>query len=313
MPPTASGQAEAMTPETTGVHAPGAPDPMSAVPPDAGLDADDDPLAVIDAADGGDWLRLRELWEARELIGFLIWRDVKLRYKQTVLGAAWAVLQPLLTMIVFSVFFGRLAGVPSDGVPYPVFSFAALVPWTLFAFGLSQATNSVVGSQRLITKVYFPRLVIPLAAVLSGLVDFALSFVVLLALMFAFGLAPTANVVWLPLFVALTFLSALGVGLWLSALNVQYRDVRYAVPFLTQLWFFATPIAYPGSLLDEPWRTIYGINPMAGVVEGFRWALVGTGSAPSGMLVVSVAATLVVLIGGVFYFQRMERTFADVV
>ena len=302
-----------MPPGNGGSGTPDASVPVGATSPDSGVDADAEAPTIIDPDGGGGWLRLRELWDARELVGFLVWRDIKLRYKQTALGAAWAVLQPLLTMIVFSVFFGRLAGVPSDGVPYPVFSFAALVPWTLFAFGLAQATNSVVGSQRLITKVYFPRLVIPLAAVLSGLVDFALSFAVLLVLMFAFGITPTANVIWLPFFVALTFMSALGVGLWLSALNVQYRDVRYAVPFLTQLWFFATPIAYPGSLLDEPWRTLYGLNPMAGVVEGFRWALIGTGQAPSAMLAVSVAATIVVLIGGALYFQRMERTFADVV
>jgi lipopolysaccharide transport system permease protein len=216
-------------------------------------------------------------------------------------------------MVVFSLFFGRLAHVPSDGVPYPVFSFAALVPWTLFSFGLTQATQSVVASQHLITKVYFPRLAIPLAAVLSGLVDFLLACAVLFVLMAGFGLAPTGNIVWLPAFTALAFAAALGAGLWLSALNVAYRDVRYAVPFLTQLWLFATPIAYPGSLLPEPWRSLYGINPMAGVVEGFRWALLGTPPVPPAMVIVSSVATALLLVGGALYFQRMERSFADVV
>ena len=276
-------------------------------------DPDADLLCVIVPSSGWPHVPVRELWASRELIGFLVWRDIKLRYKQTLLGATWAVIQPVLTMVVFSLFFGRLAGVPSDGVPYPVFSFAALVPWTLFSFGLTQATQSVVGSQHLITKVYFPRLAIPLAAVLSGVVDFVLAFVVLLAMMAAFGIAPTSHIVWLPFFTALALVAALGAGLWLSALNVEYRDVRYAVPFLTQLWLFATPIAYPGSLLHEPWRTLYGINPMAGAVEGFRWALLGTPPVPAGMTAISVAATIVMLAGGVLYFQRMERSFADVV
>jgi lipopolysaccharide transport system permease protein len=235
------------------------------------------------------------------------------RYKQTALGAAWAIIQPGLTMIVFSLFFGRLARVPSDGVPYPIFTFAALVPWTLFAFGLTQATNSVVGSQHLITKVFFPRLAIPLAAVLSGLVDFVIAFVVLVAMMLGYGITPTLNVIWLPLFTALALVTALGAGFWLAALNVEFRDVRYAAPFLTQLWLFATPIAYPSSLLQEPWRTIYGLNPMAGVVEGFRWALLGTPRPPDTMTAVSVAVSVLLLAGGALYFQRMERTFADVV
>jgi lipopolysaccharide transport system permease protein len=257
--------------------------------------------------------KVRELWDARELVAFLVWRDVKLRYRQTALGAAWAILQPVLTMLVFSVFFGRLAGVPSDGVPYAVFSFAALVPWTLFSFGLTQATNSVVGSQQLITKVYFPRIAIPIAAVLSGVVDFLLASVVLFAMLPAFGIRLNAHVLWLPGFAGLAFLAALGAGLWLSALNVRYRDVRYAVPFLIQFWLFATPIAYPGSLLSEPWRTMYGINPMAGVVEGFRWALFGSAHVSTGMMALSVGMTLVMLASGAAYFQRVERTFADVV
>jgi lipopolysaccharide transport system permease protein len=256
---------------------------------------------------------LRELWRYRELVYFLIWRDVKVRYKQTALGAAWAVLQPVATMGVFSLFFGKLAQMPSDGLPYPLFSLAALVPWTFFSQGLIQSANSLVGSQNLVTKVYFPRLAIPLAAVLAGAVDFLLAFGILLGMMAFYGTAPTAQVVWLPLFLLLAFVTSLGVGLWLSAWNVRYRDVRYIVPFLAQLWLFATPIAYPSSLLSEPWRTVYGINPMAGVVEGFRWALLGTGHAPGGMVLVSAAVALALLASGLFVFRRMERTFADVV
>jgi len=282
----------------------------SAVPSN---DTDADALCVIVPVSGWPDLQIQELWASRELVGFLVWRDIKLRYKQTVLGATWAVLQPTLTMVVFSLFFGRLARVPSDGIPYPVFSFAALVPWTLFSFGLTQATQSVVGSQHLITKVYFPRLAIPLAAVLSGLVDFLIACVVLLVIMAGYGMTPTANVIWLPLFVAMAFVTALGAGLWLAALNVAYRDVRYAVPFLTQLWLFVTPIAYPGSLLSEPWRTLYGINPMAGAVEGFRWALLGTTPVHAGMTTLSIVVALVMLGGGIVYFRRMERTFADVI
>jgi len=275
--------------------------------------ADADVLTVIVPRAGWAGLRLGELWEYRELVGFLVWRDVKVRYKQTALGAAWAIIQPVLTMVVFSLFFGRLAGIPSDGVPYPIFTFAALVPWALFAFGLTQATNSVVGSQHLITKVFFPRLAIPLAAALSGLVDFLIAFVVLIALMLGFGMTPTAHVVWLPVFTALALITALGAGFWLAALNVQFRDIRYATPFLTQLWLFATPIAYPSSLLEQPWRTIYGINPMVGVVENFRWALLGTPRPPDAMTAASAIVSLLLLAGGALYFQRMERTFADVV
>lgn len=258
-------------------------------------------------------LELGELWRYRELLYFLVWRDVKVRYKQTVLGVGWAILQPVATMIVFSLFFGGLAGVPSDGVPYPVFSFAALVPWTFFAQGLLQSANSLVTNQNLITKVWFPRLAIPVSAVLAGAVDFALAFLVLLGLMLFYGITPTAQVVWLPLLLLLALISSMGVGLWLSALNVQFRDVRYLVPFITQLWLFATPIAYPGSLLEEPWRTLYGINPMAGVVEGFRWALLGTDTAPGPMIAVSTAVALALLASGALYFRRTERTFADVV
>ena len=258
-------------------------------------------------------LKLREIWEYRELLYFLIWRDIKVRYKQTALGAAWAVIQPLMTMVVFSLFFGHLGKIPSDGVPYPIFSFAALVPWTFFANGLGQSSNSIVGNSHLITKVYFPRLVVPLASVLPGVVDFALAFVILLGMMLFYGIVPGLAILSLPLFLLLALTTALGVGMWLSALNVEYRDVRYLVPFLTQIWLFATPIAYPSSLLHEPWRTIYGLNPMVGVVEGFRWALLGTNQAPGPIILVSAAAAMLILVTGAFYFRRMERTFADIV
>ncbi len=259
-------------------------------------------------------LRLRELWEYRELLYFLVWRDVKVRYKQTVLGAAWAIIQPFLTMVVFSVFFGKLAKVPSDGIPYPIFSYAALVPWTFFAQGLSQASNSLVSHAQLIKKVYFPRLVMPIARILAGTLDFCLAFVVLLGMMFAYHIVPTINVLWLPLFLLLALITSLGTALWLSAMNVQFRDVGYTVPFIVQFWMFATPIAYPSSLIQDPLlRTLYGINPMAGVAEGFRWALLGTNTAPGPITVASCLAALTLLISGVYYFRRMEKTFADVV
>lgn len=270
-------------------------------------------ILVIQPSRGWLNLKLGEVWEYRELLYFLVWRDVKVRYKQTALGAAWAILQPLMTMLVFSVFFGRLAKVPSDGLPYPVFAFAALLPWQLFAFALTESSNSLVGSQNLITKVYFPRLVIPMAAVLAGLVDFSISFVVLLVLMFAYGITPGVAVVTIPLFLLLAVASALAVGLWLSALNVKYRDVRYAIPFLTQFWLFATPVAYPSSLVPEQWRPLYGLNPMAGVVEGFRWALLGKSDVPGLLLFVSIVAVIGLLVGGVVYFRRMESSFADLV
>jgi lipopolysaccharide transport system permease protein len=271
------------------------------------------PVTIVKPSKGWVSLKLGELREYRELIYFLTWRDIKVRYKQTVLGAAWAIIQPFFTMVVFSLFFGKLAKVPSDGLPYPIFAYAALVPWTFFANGLSQSSNSLVGNANLIKKVYFPRLVVPFSSVISGLVDFVLAFIVLIGMMLVYGIFPTINIVWLPFLLLLTLVSALGVGLWLSALNVQYRDVRYTVPFLTQFWLFATPIAYPSSLLSEPWRTLYGINPMVGVVEGFRWALLGTDSAPGPIIMVSSLVALALLVGGCFYFRRMERTFADVI
>ena len=271
------------------------------------------PVIRIEPAKGWLSLELGDLWEYRELLYFLTWRDIKVRYKQTVLGAAWAILQPLFTMVVFSLFFGRLAGVPSDGIPYPIFSYAALVPWQFFANGLSASSNSLVGGANLIRKVYFPRLAMPISAVLSGVVDFCLAFLVLLAMMLFFGIVPTARVVWLPALLLLALTTSLGVGLWFSAMNVQFRDVRYAVPFLINAWMFATPIAYPSSLLPEPWRTLYGLNPMAGVVEGFRWALLGTETAPGSIVFVSAGVAVALLVSGAFYFRRMEDTFADVV
>ncbi len=267
----------------------------------------------IAPAEGWVSLGLRELWEYRELLYFLVWRDIKVRYKQTALGAAWAVIQPFLTMVIFSLFFGRLAGMKSDGVPYPIFSYAALVPWSFFAHGLSESANSLVGSASLIKKIYFPRLAVPIATVLAAIIDSAIAFTVLLAMMLYYGIMPTGNIFWLPLFMLLALVTSLGVGLWFSALNVQFRDVRYVVPFVTQFWLFATPIAYPSSLLPEPWRTVYGLNPMVGVVEGFRWALLGTNTAPGPIILVSALAALTILIGGAFYFRRMERTFADLV
>jgi lipopolysaccharide transport system permease protein len=273
----------------------------------------DSPFIRIQPSKGWVSLKLGELWEYRELLYFLTWRDIKVRYKQTVLGATWAIIQPFFTMVVFSLFFGKLAKIPSDGIPYPIFSYAALVPWTFFANGLSQSSNSLVGSANLIKKVYFPRLVVPVSSVISGAVDFVLAFVVLVAMILFYEIIPTINVIWLPSLLLLAFVTSLGVGLWMSALNVEFRDVRYVVPFLTQFWMFATPIAYPSSLLSEPWRTIYGINPMVGVVEGFRWALLGTKTAPGPIIIVSTIAACALLISGAYYFRRMEKTFADVV
>jgi lipopolysaccharide transport system permease protein len=275
--------------------------------------ASETPVIIVKPTKGWISLRIDELWQYRELLYFLAWRDIKVRYKQTALGAAWAIIQPFFTMVVFSIFFGRLAKVPSDGIPYPIFAYAALVPWSFFSNGLNQSANSLVGNANLIKKVYFPRLVVPIASVISGVFDFILAFLVLLGLMLYYGIFPTLNIVWLPFLLLLTLITSLGVGLWLSALNVQFRDVRYTVPFLTQFWLFATPIAYPSSLLSEPWRTLYGINPMVGVVEGFRWALLGTDTAPGPIIIVSTIVALALLVGGAFWFRKMEKTFADVV
>jgi homopolymeric O-antigen transport system permease protein len=273
----------------------------------------DMPRTLLVPSRGWVSLKLSELWEYRELLYFFIWRDVKVRYKQTVLGVAWAILQPFFTMVIFSLFFGRLAKMPSDGVPYPIFSFAALIPWMFFANGINQASNSLVANSNLINKVYFPRLTIPIASVLGGLVDFVPAFLMLLGMMLYFGIYPTIHVLWIPAFLLLALATSLGVGIGLSALNVHYRDVRHTVPFLIQCWLFATPIAYPSSLLPEFWRTIYAINPMVGVVEGFRWALLGTETTPGPMIVVSSLVALALLLGVALYFRRTERSFADVI
>lgn len=266
----------------------------------------------IEPSKGWVSLRLSELWNYRELTYFFIWRDIKIRYKQTVLGAFWAILQPLLTMVIFSLFFGKLAQVPSDGIPYPIFSYSALVPWTFFANGLLQASNILVNNANMVKKIYFPRLIMPVSSVLAGIVDFVLAFAVMLLMMFYYRIYPTANIVWLPLFLLLALVTSLGTSFWFSAMNAQFRDIRYITPFVIQAWMFLTPIVYPSSLIPEPWRTIYGINPMAGVVEGFRWALLGTDTEPGLMTIVSAVVATFLLVSGAFYFRRMEKTFADV-
>jgi lipopolysaccharide transport system permease protein len=287
---------------------------MTIAPPHA-LAGSSGPLPVHTIAPSRAWapLHLGELWDYRELLYFFVWREVKVRYKQTALGMAWAVLQPVMTMVVFSVVFGRLAGLPSDGVPYPVFAYCALLPWQLFAFSLGEASQSVVNNQRVITKVYFPRLLVPLAAVSVGLADFAVASVVLSFLMLYYGLVPGLAVLTLPLWILLALASALGMGLWLAALNVRYRDVRYTLPFVTQIWLYATPVAYSSSLVPEAWRPLYALNPMVGVVEGFRWALVGQTGVSMSHVAVSAVVVGIVLTSGLFYFRRTERTFADLV
>jgi len=258
-------------------------------------------------------LDLTALWTARELLYFFVWRDLKIRYKQTAIGATWAVIQPFMTMVVFSLFFGVLAKMPSHGLPYPVFYYSALLPWMYFAGALQSATNAVVEQQHVITKVYFPRLVLPLSAVVSGLVDFSIGFAVLIGIMAYYRTAPGPAVLLVPCFLLMAVLTALGLGLWLSTLNAIYRDVRYAVPFLVQFWLFASPVAYPSSLIPERWRWLYGLNPMTGVIEGFRWALTGHGQPPGGLLAVSAIMVLLLMAGGVVYFQKMESNIADVV
>ena len=271
--------------------------------------------AVVRIAPRRGWLDLQlgELWSFRELLYFFVWRDVKIRYKQTVVGVAWAVLQPFLTMVVFSLFFGALAKIPSNGLPYPVFYYCALLPWVYFAGALQLATNTVVEQQRVITKVYFPRILLPISAVCSGLVDFAIGFLLFVAMMFYYGIFPGAAILVVVPLLLLAVLTALSCGLWLSALNAMYRDVRYVVPFLVQFWMFASPVAYPASLVPERWRWLYGLNPMAGVIEGFRWALTGQGQPPNVMLAASTAVVLALLFGGLIFFQRAEGTLADVV
>ena len=277
-------------------------------------DKADRSITILEPAKGLGALNLRDLWLYRELIYFMTWRDLKVRYKQTLLGASWAILRPFLTMVVFSIFFGDLAQVPSDGVPYPIFSFAALVPWGLFSDAVSVAGRSLVQNRHMITKVYFPRVILPLSSILAGVVDFLIAFVILGGMMIYYRIPPTVNVWTLPLFLLLALVTSAGVGLWLAALNVQYRDVNYMTPFLTQFWLFVTPIAYPASMVPEKWQLIYSLNPMAGVVEGFRWALLGTEQgAPGAMLAVSSLVAVVLMVSGLIYFRRMERNFADMV
>ena len=276
-------------------------------------------VLVLRPTQGWSALNLGDLWRYRELIYFLIWRDIKVRYKQTVLGASWAIIQPFVTMIVFTIFFGGLAKMPSDNIPYPIFSYTGLLPWGLFTKAIGDAGRSMITNRSMITKVYFPRLSIPLASVLSGLVDFGLAFIVLIGMMAVYNLVPGLNyqiritpaILTLPLFLLLALVTSLGVGSWFSALNVQYRDINYIIPFLTQFWLFITPIAYPSSLIPEKWQLLYALNPMAGVVEGFRWALLGVETAPGPMLAVSSTISFILLVSGLFYFRRMERTFAD--
>jgi homopolymeric O-antigen transport system permease protein len=271
------------------------------------------PVIRIQASRGWASLKLWEVWEYRELLYFLVWRDVKVRYRQTTIGAAWVVLQPLMTMLIFTLVFRGFANVPSDGLPYSIFAFTALLPWQFFASALTRCTGSIVGQANLISKVYFPRLVVPLSATIAGLVDFGVALVMLFAMMIWFGIAPTWRILTLPLFLLLALIAALAVGLWLSALNVRYRDVGYVIPFLIQLWMFASPIAYPVSLVPERFRFLYSLNPMTGVIEGFRWALFGKLSIPLAPIVISAVAVIGLLWGGIFFFKRMQRTFADVV
>ena len=272
-------------------------------------------ISVIRIEPSRSWLavNLPELWAYRELLYFLVWRDVKVRYKQTVIGIGWTILQPLTTMVIFTVIFGNFAKIPSDGLPYPVFAYTALLPWDLFANALNRCTVSLTGSANLITKVYFPRLIVPASAIISGIIDFAIAFVFLLGIMLWFHIVPTWGAIALPIFLLLTLMTALAVGLWLSALNVRYRDVGHAIPFLIQIWMFLSPVAYPVSLVPEKWRLLYSLNPMVGVIEGFRWALLGKESPDFKLIAVSTAVVVALLLGGLVYFKRIERTFADVV
>jgi lipopolysaccharide transport system permease protein len=296
--------ASVTTPNAVNPDPNGVGPPTAALPPQSGTIRIEPPRGLFE-------LRLREVWAYRELLYFFVCRDVKIRYKQTAVGIMWVVLQPVLNMLVFTLFFGRLAKLPSDGLPYPVFYFAALVPWTYFAYALSMTTNVVVDNQLLITKVYFPRLILPISAALSGLVDFAIGFCVLAIFTVAYGIRPTLAALWLPALLALAVFTALGVGLWMSALNALYRDVRYVIPFVMQFWMFASPVAYPSTLVPQKWRWLYGLNPMAGVIDGFRWAITGRGHAPSLLLLVSSAAVALVVLGGLFFFNRMETAVAD--
>jgi len=257
-------------------------------------------------------INIGEIWEYRELLLSFTLRDIKVRYKQTALGFLWALIQPLFIMLIFTIFFGRLAKIPSDGIPYPLFVLAALLPWTLFAEGITRSTASMITNANIMTKVYFPRLIMPVSGVLSPLVDFCVAFFLLVIMMAYFGFIPTINIIFLPLFIVLALATSLGIGLWLSALNVKFRDFQYTIPFMIQLGLFASPVVYPSSLIPESLRFLYGLNPMAGVIEGFRWALLGT-EMPGAMILVSVIVVLVALVSGAFYFRRMEQQYADVV
>jgi len=259
-------------------------------------------------------LNLRDLWIYRELVFFMVWRDVKVKYKQTLLGMAWAVIQPVMTMVVFTFVFGSVAKVATDGIPYPIFSFAALLPWGLFETALNQGSRSLVAHNSMVTKIYFPRLILPMSSVFAGLVDFVIAFVILIVLMIYYRMPPAYDLLWtLPFFILLAILTALGVALWLSAINVKYRDVNQALPFLTRFWLFVTPIAYSSEIITGKWQYLYYVNPMAGVVDGFRWALLGSGAGPGPHLWVSAGISVLVLISGLFYFRSMEKTFADMI
>ncbi len=272
------------------------------------------PLVILRPARGWSLINLRDLWNYRELIFFMTWRDLKVRYKQTILGIGWAVIKPFMTMIVFSIFFGKLAAMPSDGIPYPIFSYSGLLAWELFSGAVSSASRSLVTNAHMITKIYFPRIILPLSSVLSGVVDFLIAFVILIGMMIYYHITPTVNIWTLPVFVLLTLITAMGVGLWLAALNVLYRDVNYITPFLTQFWLFITPIVYPASMLSQKWQIIYALNPMVGVVEAFRWALLGGGRAAPGMtMIISASVSIILLITGLLYFRKTERLFADMV
>ncbi|MHB8117584.1 MAG: ABC transporter permease [Methanothrix sp.] len=273
---------------------------------------DEVPVTIIRPLNGWIPIDFKELWAYRELIYTFASRDIKIRYKQTALGATWAIIQPLFAMVIFTIIFGGLAKIPSEGIPYPLFSYAALLPWTLFAEGITRSTSSMITNSNIMTKVYFPRLVMPISGILSPSVDFAVAFIILIGMILYYGFVPTINIVWLPVFILLALATSLGVGLWLSALNVQYRDFQYTVPFIIQIWLYSSPVVYASSLVPEKYRLIYGLNPMAGVIEGFRWALLGT-EPPSSMIFVSVLMVALILISGAYYFKRMEKTFADVV
>jgi len=270
-------------------------------------------VTIISPTRGWKGIDLKELWRYRELLYFLVWRDIKVRYKQSLLGVGWAILQPLLTMIIFTIFFGQWAGIPTDDIPQPIFYFAGILPWQFFQSGVSKAGTSLVASRNLITKIYFPRIAVPIAPIIAGLLDFGLAFIILIGMMFFFGITPTSALWTLPLFLILAILTAVGIGIWLAGLNVAYRDIGYVMPFLLQVWFFLSPIVYSSSIVPEKLRPYYGLNPMAGVVQGFRWAILGVGKPDSVDLIASIGVTLFILLSGVFYFKRMERTFADVV